>query len=93
MALGLNTLDLQLQQQQMHSGMMRQLTPMSFVKPPADLDVMTLASTSKLYEDAALISAAAAAVEDIYHEPSYPRLVLQRPSTFRFVQGGSVSRF
>ena len=71
----------------MHPAMMRQLTPMSFVKTPADLDAMTLASTSKLYEDAALISAAAAA-EDIYHEPSYPRLVLQRPSTFRFVQGG-----
>ena len=80
----------QLQQQMLGQqlgpgGMMRQLTPMSFVKTPADLDAMTLASNSKLYEDAALISGA---VEDIYHEPSYPRLVLQRPlqgpSTFRW---------
>ena len=83
----------QLQQQMLGqhlgSGMVRQLTPMSFVKTPADLDAMTLASNSKLYEDAALISGAG---EDIYHdtiyqEPSYPRLVLQRslqgPSTFR----------
>ena len=71
--------------QQLGTGMMRQLTPMSFVKTPADFDAMTLASNSKLYEDAALISGA---VEDIYHEPSYPRLVLQRPlqgpSTFRW---------
>ena len=83
----------QLQQQMLGqplgSGMMRQLTPMSFVKTPADLDAMTLASNSKLYEDAALIGGGEDMYHDtIYHEPSYPRLVLQRPlqgpSTFRW---------
>lgn len=80
--------------QQLHGGggggsVMRHLTPMSFVKSPeymtpaaaAAMDSMTLASSSKLYEDAALINRGAAASEDIYHEPSYPRLVLQRPQT------------
>ncbi len=82
-------------------SMLRHLTPMSFVKAAEGgggaggpgpinsatiglhhLDSMTLAS-SKLYEDAALLNGAG---EDIYHEPSYPRLVLQRqqrPSAFR----------
>ena len=82
----------QLQQQMLgqhlgSGGMMRQLTPMSFVKTPADLDAMTLASNSKLYEDAALIRGEDIYHDTIYHEPSYPRLVLQRPlqgpSTFR----------
>ena len=50
---------------------------------------MTLASNSKLYEDAALIGGGEDMYHDtIYHEPSYPRLVLQRPlqgpSTFRW---------
>ena len=64
------------------NSMLRHLTPMSFVKGPGEcatsttghLGSMTLAS-SKLYEDAALLNGAG---EDIYHEPSYPRLVLQR---------------